>query len=65
MPAWCSWSMRYIRSSGDPYRDDGAKNPVHWYPHEPKNGCSITGISSTCVNPVRWRWPIRSGASSR
>jgi hypothetical protein len=52
MPAWCSRSISNRKSSGSPKRAVGAKYDVTWYPHEPPNGCSITGISSTWVKPM-------------
>jgi hypothetical protein len=28
------------------------EEPEHLIPHEPENGCSITGSSSRCVKPI-------------
>src|SRR5690554_671698 len=53
-----------MNSSGFPNRLVGAKNPVTWYPHEPENGYSVTGINSTWVYPISLTYDASSSASS-
>ena len=65
MPAWWSASTRYMKSCGVPKREVGAKNPVDWYPHEPANGYSATGRSSTCVKCICRAYCASAPAASR
>ena len=51
MPAPWNASTSARKSSGVPRVDCGAKYPLTWYPHDGGYGCSMTGISSTCVKP--------------